>query len=207
MIFLHGSESNWNRDDDLQPAIGITASFSNNRETNNSARQLGFSPTDFDTDLCALASTANQVQLFLNQNQVPHMTILSTNPAAIQAITNLHPHSRQSFSHKFYTMLTQILSAIKWCPSEASIASCIHLARDAATTPFSPNHRELNTIAFGFSFAGDGDSKSSEGGCGAGGGAGDRKREDATTPFSPNHRESNTIAFQKASSRQLAISA
>ena len=59
----------------------------------------------------------------------------------------------------------------------------------------------------GFSFAGDGDSKSSEGACGAGGGADDRKQEDATTAFSPNHRESNTIAFQKASSRQLAISA
>ncbi len=110
MVFARGSKSNWNREDDLQPATGITCSFSNNQATSHAVRQLGFSTTDFDTDLCALALVASQAQLYLNQNQVPNITILSTNPAVIQATTNLRPHLGQSFSREFCTMLTQILS-------------------------------------------------------------------------------------------------
>ncbi len=123
-----------------------------------STRQLGFSATDFDADLCALASAASQAQLHLNLNQVTNVTILATNPAAIQAITNLRPHPGQSFSRDFCSTLTQILSVfrntritIEWCPSEVSIAGirrCIDLARDAASAPLPPNHQEPNTIAF-----------------------------------------------------------
>jgi len=117
----------------LQPASAIAASF-NNRETGHSARQLGFSTTDFDADLCALAT------------------------ATAQAITNLRPHPGQSSSRKFCTTMTQILSnfrntrvSIEWCPSEISIAGihrCIDLARETATAPFPPSHREPNTVAF-----------------------------------------------------------
>jgi hypothetical protein len=114
--------------------------------------QLGFSATDFDTDLCALTSAASQAQLHLNQNRVTHITIFATNPAAIKAITNLCPHPGQSFSRDFCTMLTQTLSVfrntritIEWCLSEVSIAGihcCIDLARNATTAPFPPDHRK-----------------------------------------------------------------
>jgi hypothetical protein len=50
-----------------------------NQATSHAVRQLGFSTTDFATDLCALALAASQAQLYLNQNQVPNITILSTN--------------------------------------------------------------------------------------------------------------------------------
>jgi len=61
MVFARGSKSNWNREDGLQPATGITCSFSNNNQaTSHAVRQLGFSTTDFDTDLCAFALAASQ---------------------------------------------------------------------------------------------------------------------------------------------------
>ena len=53
---------------------------------------------DFDTDLGALIAAANQVQLYLNPRPVPQVIIYSTDPATIQAITNLQPHAGQSFS-------------------------------------------------------------------------------------------------------------
>jgi hypothetical protein len=89
MVFARGSKSNWNREDDLQPATGITCSFSNNQDTGRAVRQLGFSITDCDADLCALPLAASQAQLYLNQNQVANITVLSTNLVAIQATTNL----------------------------------------------------------------------------------------------------------------------
>ncbi|KAF8467036.1 hypothetical protein DFH94DRAFT_620613, partial [Russula ochroleuca] len=82
--------------------------------------------------------------------------IYSTNPAAIQAITNLRPHPGQSFSRDFCNTPTQILFVcrsqitLEWCPSESSITGikrCTDLARSHATAPWPPNHREPNTIA------------------------------------------------------------
>src|SRR5229473_3543529 len=64
-------------EDDLQPATGITCSFSNNQATNHAVRQLGFSTTDCDTDLCALALVASQLP---QPNQVPNVTILPSKP-------------------------------------------------------------------------------------------------------------------------------
>ena len=47
--------------------------------------------TDFDADLCALATAAMQVQQHVALHPNHQVTIYSTNPAAIQAITNLCP--------------------------------------------------------------------------------------------------------------------
>jgi hypothetical protein len=86
----------------------------------------GFSATDFDANLCALASAANRAQLHLSQHHVLNSTIFSTNPAAIQAITNLCPHPGQPFSREFCTTPTQFLSifrnmriTIGWCRSRS----------------------------------------------------------------------------------------
>jgi len=59
-------------EDDLQPATGITCSFSNNQATSHVVCQPGSSTTDFDTDLCNLTLAASQAQLYLNQNEVPN---------------------------------------------------------------------------------------------------------------------------------------
>ena len=114
--------------------------------------------TDFDADLCTLAIAADQAQQFLTLHPSHNATIYSTNPSAIQAITNLRPHAGQSFALKFRTSLTEIFSAsrstrvsLEWCPSEVSIAGicrCIDLARANAAAPLPQNLQEPNTIAF-----------------------------------------------------------
>jgi hypothetical protein len=134
----------------------VAVIFSDGHEVSHAVRNLGASATAFDADLAALSSAVSQAQLFLNEHPTPQITIYSTNPAAIQAITNLRPHAGQSFSREFCNTLTQIFfvcrSRIKleWCPSESSIAGikrCIEHACSHATAPWPPNHRELNTIA------------------------------------------------------------
>ncbi|KAH9986951.1 hypothetical protein BJV77DRAFT_964986 [Russula vinacea] len=113
--------------------------------------------TDFDADLCTLATAAMQVQQHVTLHPNHQVTIYSTNPAAIQAITNLRPHVGQSFALEFSALLTQTFASsrskikLEWCPSEASIAGirrCIDLARTNATAPWPPGHQEPNTIAF-----------------------------------------------------------
>jgi hypothetical protein len=74
-IFVRGSKSNWNREDDLQPAMGIAALFSNNQEVSHAVRHLGATATDFDADLAALVTAFNQAQLSLNQHAFPQVTI------------------------------------------------------------------------------------------------------------------------------------
>ncbi|KAN0109065.1 hypothetical protein V8E52_009699 [Russula decolorans] len=59
-IFPCGSKSNWNREDDQQPAAGIAIAYINNGEVSRTARTLGFTATDFDADLCVLVSAAHQ---------------------------------------------------------------------------------------------------------------------------------------------------
>jgi hypothetical protein len=88
-IFPCGSKSNWNREDDQQPAAGIAITYINNGEVSHTARALGFTATNFDADLCALVSAAHQAQLFLNQRPVPQVTIFPINPFAIHPVTNL----------------------------------------------------------------------------------------------------------------------
>jgi hypothetical protein len=138
--------------------MGTAALYANNLEIGHAVRHLGATATDFDADLAALVTAVNQAQLSLNQHAFPQVTIFSTNPAAIQAITNLRPHMGQSFSRDFCSTLTQIFLAfrstrinLKWCPSATSIAGikrCIDLAQTNAANPWPPNHREPNTIAF-----------------------------------------------------------
>ena len=87
-----------------------------------------------------------------------HATIYSTNPAAIQAITNLRPHAGQSSALDFCNSLTQLFASsrttrvkIEWCPSEVLIVGirrCIDLARANAVAPLPLDHQEPNTIAF-----------------------------------------------------------
>ena len=157
-IFARGSKSNWNRKDNLQPAMGTATLYANNLEIGHAVCHLGATATDFNTDLAALVTAVNQAQLSLNQHAFPQVTIFSTNPAAIQAITNLRPHMGQSFSRDFCSTLTQIFLAfrstrinLEWCPSATSIAGikrCIDLTQTNAANPWPPNHREPNTIAF-----------------------------------------------------------
>ena len=138
--------------------MGTAALYANNLEIGHAVRHLGATATDFDTDLATLVTAVNQAQLSLNQHAFPQVTIFSTNPAAIQAITNLCPHMGQSFSRDFCSTLTQIFLAfrstrinLEWCPSATSIAGikrCIDLAQTNAANPWPPNHREPNTIAF-----------------------------------------------------------
>jgi Reverse transcriptase (RNA-dependent DNA polymerase) len=157
-VFARGSKSNWNRDDDRLPTLSVATLFSGPQEVAHAERNFGFSATAFDADLVSLASAAFQAQLFLNQHpSTPQITIYSTNPAAIQAITNLRPHSGQSSSRDFCDTLTRILSSfrsthikLEWCPSEVSIAGikrCIDLARSIASIPLPANHREPHTVA------------------------------------------------------------
>ena len=137
---------------------GVATLYTNGHEVSHTIWSLGATATDFDADLSTLVTAINQAQLHLNLHPLPQITIFSTNPAAIQAITNLHPHSGQSFSRDFCTMLTQILSAhrtikikLEWCPSATSIEGikqCIDLAHNNAAAPLALNHREPNTIAF-----------------------------------------------------------
>lgn len=58
----------------------IAAIAINNGEVGHPARTLGFTATDFDTDLCALVSVAHQAQLFIDQRPVPQVTISSAFP-------------------------------------------------------------------------------------------------------------------------------
>ena len=155
-VFARGSKSNWHREDDLQPAIGVASLWVNDQEVASATRHIGVTATVFDADLAALASAILQAQLYLNTHPGTQVTIFSTNPAAIQAITNLRPHQGQPFSRDFCSTLTQIFSLsrssvkLEWCPSEVSIAGikrCIDLARSHATTPFPPFHREPHTVS------------------------------------------------------------
>jgi hypothetical protein len=95
-IFSRGTKSNWNRDDDQQLAAGIVVVYRENSEIRHSARNLGFTATDFDADMCALAAAANQAQLFLNQHpNTPQITIFATNPTSGPIRANL---SLESFA-------------------------------------------------------------------------------------------------------------
>ena len=157
IVFSRGSKSNWNRNDNLQPAAGISVLFTAGQEIGYHCRTLGTTATDFDADLCALATAAMQVQQHVALHPNHQVTIYSTNPAAIQAITNLRPHAGQSFALEFSALLTQTFASsrskikLEWCPSEATIAGirrCIDLARTNTTAPWPPGHQEPNTIAF-----------------------------------------------------------
>jgi hypothetical protein len=87
-VFVRGSKSNWNRDNDRLPTLSVASLFSGAQEVAHAERNIGFSATAFDADLVSLASAALQAQLFLNLHPTtPQITIYSTNPAAIQAIT------------------------------------------------------------------------------------------------------------------------
>ena len=109
-VFARRSKSNWHREDDLQPAIRAASLWVNDQDVASATRHIGVTATAFDADLAALASAILQAQLYLNTHPSTHVTIFSTNPAAIQAITNLRPHQGQSFSCDFYSTLTQIFS-------------------------------------------------------------------------------------------------
>lgn len=61
----------------------IAAIAINNGEVGHPARTLGFTATDFDTDLCALVSVAHQAQLFIDQRPVPQVTISSAFPPVV----------------------------------------------------------------------------------------------------------------------------
>ena len=71
----------------------------NGQEVSSSTWHIGVTATafvaDLDADLAALASAILQAQLYLNTHPSTQVTVFSTNPAAIQAITNLRPHQHQ----------------------------------------------------------------------------------------------------------------
>jgi len=86
---------------------------------------------------------AAHAQLHLNihpEAYIQVITIYSTNPVAIQAITNLHPYPGQPLSRAFCSSLILIFSSpshpkvkLEWCPSLASIVGincCIGLAHN-----------------------------------------------------------------------------
>jgi hypothetical protein len=56
---------------------------------------VGITATAFDADLDSLVSAIRLAQDHLNCSLTQNVIILSTNPAAIQAITNLQPHAGQ----------------------------------------------------------------------------------------------------------------
>jgi hypothetical protein len=92
-IFTRGSKGNHNHDDNQMPATCIAIAFSTRAEIEHSARTLGVSATAFDADLGSLVLAARLAQSHLNRSPTTHITILSPIPSAIQAITNLRPHS------------------------------------------------------------------------------------------------------------------
>ncbi|KAH9984562.1 hypothetical protein BJV77DRAFT_1071981 [Russula vinacea] len=126
-------------------------------ECGQSTRTLSNTATDFDADLCALTIAAALAKNFLTLHPSHHVTIYSTNPAAIQAITNLRPHTGQFFALEFRSSLTEIFASsrttrvsLEWCPSKVSIVGfrrCIDLARANTTAPLPPDHQEPHTIA------------------------------------------------------------
>jgi hypothetical protein len=61
-IFLHGSKSNWNRADDLQPATCAATTYSGGNKSTHAVRCLGFTATAFDTDMGALVLAAHLAQ-------------------------------------------------------------------------------------------------------------------------------------------------
>ena len=156
-IFSRGSKSNWHREDNLQPAAGIAVLFKDGQECGQSTRTLGNTATDFDADLCALTIAAALAKNFLTLHPSHHVTIYSTNPAAIQAITNLRPPAGQFFALEFRSSLTEIFASsrttrvsLEWCPSKVSITGfrrCIDLARANTAAPLPPDHQEPHTIA------------------------------------------------------------
>jgi hypothetical protein len=108
-IFSCGSKSHWNRNDLL--AICATAAFSGGSETAHTTPSLGVTTTAFDadSDIGWLVSAICPAKDILNRNPAHKVTILSPNPATIQAITDLQPHAGQFFTHEFCNTLTQIL--------------------------------------------------------------------------------------------------
>ncbi|KAF8497427.1 hypothetical protein F5888DRAFT_1803455 [Russula emetica] len=180
------NRSDWNREDDQQRAAGIAITYINNREVSHTARTLGFTASDFDTDLCALVSAAHQAQLFVNQRPVPQVTIFPLNPAAIHAVTNLGPQAGQSFSPDFCNMLTLILSVFTVRQPLFEFDVCLHGGRPKAEVAnerwkkIFPGVVRANTyLAY----------------------------MNAAAPLPPNHHEPQTIPHQKAASKALTMSA
>jgi len=122
------------------------------------SRLLGTTATAFNADLGSLVSAIRLAQNNLNRSPIKQITILSPNPSAIQAITNLRPHTGQFHSREFCSTLTQILSVFRnakvnldWCPSRpksVGIKRCIELVLNNAANPLPPNLREPHTVAF-----------------------------------------------------------
>jgi hypothetical protein len=157
-VFSRGPKSNWNRNDELLPAICTAAAFTGSNATMQAVRSLGVTATAFDAYMGSLVSAICLAQDHLNCHPTHKITILSPNPAAIQAITNLRRHAGQFFAREFCNMRTQILSLfrhtmlqLEWCPPKSTLPGLkrsSELAQADAANPFPPNHREPYTLAF-----------------------------------------------------------
>ena len=94
-VFSCGSKANHDREDGQQPASSTAVAFLQGTKVAHTTRNLGITATAFNTDLGKLVSAICLAQDLLNRNLTQNVIILSTNPAAIQAITNLRPHAGQ----------------------------------------------------------------------------------------------------------------
>jgi hypothetical protein len=79
-VFARGLKSNWNGNDDLQPATGIAVLFTSSLEASHAARCLGVTTTEFDADLCALVTPIAHIQYHLNLHPAHHVTLCSIPP-------------------------------------------------------------------------------------------------------------------------------
>jgi len=79
------------------------------RHRNRPVRSLGIAATAYDADISAIWLAQDH----LNRHPSHKTTLHSPNPAAIQAITNLRPHTGQIFAREFCTTLTQIFSQLR----------------------------------------------------------------------------------------------
>jgi hypothetical protein len=88
-VLSRGSKANRDREDDQQPASPTAVAFLQGTKLAHTTRNLGITATAFNTDLGALVSAICLAQDHLNRNLTQSVIIFSTNPAAIQVITNL----------------------------------------------------------------------------------------------------------------------
>ena len=105
-----------------------------------------------------MVSAAHLAQEHLNHYQTSKFTILSPNPAAIQAITNLRPHAGQFHSRDFCNTLAQVFSLfrrakhhLEWYPPKPAttgLKRCAELAQANAANPLPPNHRKPHTLTY-----------------------------------------------------------